>query len=51
MNPVTSDAFKEHALWLIIFFMAAFGFRHIKQMVAFLLYELYKVFIENNPTV
>jgi len=41
--------FKEYAVWVLILFIVAFGFRHVKEIVSFVLDELYQLFIQHNP--
>jgi hypothetical protein len=48
MLPVTSNDFKEYLVWLLAFAVVAFGFRHAKGVVAFVLDKLYQLFIQNN---
>jgi hypothetical protein len=50
MLSVTNDI-KEYAVWLTAIAIVAFGFQHIKEVIAFVLDELYYVFIQNNPTI
>jgi hypothetical protein len=40
---------KEYAVWLLVLFIVAFGFRHVKEIISFVLDELYQTFIQNNP--
>lgn len=49
MIPVSSSDFKEYVVWLIAIVVVAFGFRHAREMIAFVLDKLYQVFIQNNP--
>lgn len=48
MLPVTSNDFKEYLVWLLAFAVVVFGFRHAKEVVAFVLDKLYQLFIQNN---
>lgn len=50
MIPVASNDLKEYFVWLIAIVVVAFGFRHAREMIAFVLDKLYQVFIQNNPT-
>lgn len=39
---------KEYTIRVIILFIVALGFRHVKEIISFVLEKLYQVFIQNN---
>lgn len=41
---------KEYAIWLIAIIIVAFGFRYAGEIIAFVLEELYRAFIQ-HPSV
>ena len=49
MLPVTTNEFKEYLVWLLTLGVVIFGFRHAKEIVAFVLDKFYQVFIQNSP--
>ena len=49
MFPVTSSDFKEYLVWLLALGVVIIGFRHGKEVVAYVLDKLYEVFIQNSP--
>jgi len=49
MIPVGSNDLREYVVWLIAIVIVAFGFRHAREIIAFVLDKLYQVFIQNNP--
>lgn len=47
--PVASNDLREYVVWLIAIVVVAFGFRHAREIIAFVLDKLYQIFIQNNP--
>ena len=41
---------KEFAVWLIAIAVVAFGFRHAREIMAFILDKLYQYFVLNGPS-
>jgi hypothetical protein len=50
LTPGIQDL-KEFAVWLIAIAVVAFGFRHARQFMAFILDKLYQYFVLNGPSV
>jgi hypothetical protein len=48
-NPYTFTDFRQYALWLISVLLLAVGFRFLKDIIVFVLDQLYKLFIQENP--
>jgi hypothetical protein len=46
---VDMSDYRQYAVWLIAVILVAFGFRHAKDIIAFVLDKLYEFFIQNNP--
>jgi len=44
------DQWPEYAAWLVAIFLVAFGFRYAREVITFLLDELYKIFIQHNAS-
>jgi hypothetical protein len=42
---------KEFAVWLIAIAVVAFGFRHAREIMGFILDKLYQYFVLNGPSV
>lgn len=49
MHPVTSNGFREYAVWLLMLAIIVIAGRHAKQFIAFVLDQLYQLFIRNYP--
>jgi hypothetical protein len=47
--PLVPDL-KEFAVWLIAIAVVAFGFRHAREIMAFILDKLYQYFVLNGPS-
>lgn len=43
-----NNDFAEIALWLVAVFVLAFSYRHIREIIGFLLEKLYQFFIQNH---
>jgi hypothetical protein len=41
--------YRQLAVWIISMAVVAFGFKYAKEVIAFVLDELYRFFIQNNP--
>jgi hypothetical protein len=42
---------RIYSVWLIALLLVAFGFRHAKDLIAFVLDKLYQTFIQQNPLI
>ena len=55
MIPVSlpNDLFetRQFAIWLITIMIVAFGFRHVKEIIAFVVDKVYEIFVQQNPTI
>ena len=48
---IDTSALRDLAVWLVAISLVAFGFRHAKDVIAFVLDKFYEYFILENPTV
>jgi hypothetical protein len=46
-NPLVQQI-SEYAAWLVAIFLVAFGFRHARDIISYVLEQLYDVFIQQN---
>jgi hypothetical protein len=53
LTPTTNpgvDQWNSYAAWVVAIFLVTYGFRYARNVITFLLDELYKIFIQQNAS-
>ncbi len=51
ITPLPAHDLRDYAIWLVSLLLVAFGFRFVKEIIAFVLEKLYGFFIQQNQVI